>query len=61
VTHDQVAGLLSGLVGISVLVVGFVQIASIGYDGKWLLKPWAKAIFVALILIQLAALVALFA
>ena len=24
-THDQVAGLLSGLVGISVLVVGYLQ------------------------------------
>ena len=59
-THDQLAGLLSGLVGISVLVVGFFQVASITYDGGWVLKWWAKLLFIILIGVQAVALVALF-
>ncbi len=60
-THDQLAGLLSGLAGISVLVAGFFQVASITYDGQWILKPWARVVFVTLIGLQAAAVAALFA
>jgi hypothetical protein len=60
VTHDQLAGLLSGLVGISVLVAGFFQWWGITYNGKMILNRWVKLLFVGLIAAQTAALVALF-
>ena len=59
-THDQVAGLLSGLVGISVLVVGYFQIMGVTYDGTVILKPWVKWLFGLLIIVQVVALIALF-
>jgi hypothetical protein len=52
VTHDQLSGLLSGFVGISVIVVGYFQIASVGYRGQWVLKLWAKRVLAALIGVQ---------
>jgi hypothetical protein len=60
VTHDQLAGLLSGLVGISVLVAGFFQWWGITYNGKMILNRWVKLLFVGLIAVQTAALMALF-
>jgi hypothetical protein len=59
-THDQVAGLLSGLVGISVLVVGYTRFFAVTYGGLPKLKPWVKWVFGVLIAVQVVALVALF-
>jgi hypothetical protein len=60
VTHDQVAGLLSGLVGISVLLVGFTQFFGVTYGGGTVLKTWVKWGFGILIAVQAVAIVFLF-
>lgn len=59
-THDQVAGLLSTLVGISILVVGYFQTMGVTYDGTIILKRWVKRLFAAMIAVQVVALVFLF-
>jgi hypothetical protein len=61
VTHDQLAGLLSGLVGISVLAASYFRMFRIDYQGHPNLLRWTKALFALLIIVQAVALVALFA
>jgi len=41
--------------------MAFFQVASITYDGRWVLKRWARVTFVVLIALQAAAVVALLA
>ncbi len=60
-THDQVSGLLSGLVGISVLVAGFFQWLSVAYGGPVRVKTWAKGLFACLFAVQAVAIVLPFA
>jgi hypothetical protein len=52
---------LIGSVGISILIAGFFQWWSITFNGRMVLHRWVKALFVALIAAQVAAMVALFA
>ena len=59
-THDQLAGLLSGLVGISILTASFFQWFNITYNGTMLLRRWVKVLFGLLIAVQVAAVAALF-
>ncbi len=59
-THDQLAGLLSALTGISILVASFFQWFDVTYHGALPLRRWVKVLFVVLIAALIGSLVALF-
>jgi hypothetical protein len=56
-TDDQIAGLLSALAGISILVASYFQWFDITYDGRAPLRWWPKVLFALMIALQVVAVI----